>query len=99
MRRIGFHQLGGGANIFFGGQAAEDRRFLRQIADAQPRAAVHRQPGDVMAIELDGAVIGADEAGDHVKKGGLAGAIGTQQADHFAALQGQADAAHHGALS
>ena len=40
---IGLQQFGGGADILFGGQAAEDRGFLRQIADAQPRAAVHGQ--------------------------------------------------------
>ena len=41
--RIGSTQLGGGADVLFGGHAAEDRGFLRQIADAEPRAAVHRQ--------------------------------------------------------
>ena len=43
-RAIGLQQFGGGADILFGGEAAEDRGFLRQIADAQARAAVHGQP-------------------------------------------------------
>ena len=84
-RGIGFHQFGGGADILFGGQAAKDRGFLRQIADAQPRAAVHGQAGHVMAVDLDRAVVGRHQAGDHVEAGGLAGAIGAQQAHHFAA--------------
>ena len=96
--RIGLDQFGGGADILFGGEAAEDRGFLRQIADAQPGAAVHRKAGDVMAVHLDGAGIGRDQAGDHVEAGGLAGAVGTQQAHHFAAVHRQADRAHHGAL-
>ena len=50
---IGLEQFGGGADILFGGQAAEDRGFLRQIADAQAGAAVHGQAGDVMAVDLD----------------------------------------------
>ena len=33
--------------------AAEDRGFLRQVADAAPRARVHRQRRDVLAVELD----------------------------------------------
>ena len=43
--------------------------------------------GDVVAVELDGAVVGRDQAGDHVEAGGLAGAVGAQQAHHFAAPQ------------
>ena len=31
---------------------AEDRRLLRQVADALPRADVHRIAGDVGAVEL-----------------------------------------------
>ena len=51
--RIGFDQFGGGADVLFGRQSAEDRGLLRQIADAQPRAAIHRKARDVVAVELD----------------------------------------------
>ena len=98
LARIGFDQFGGGADVLFGGQAAEDRCFLRQIANAQPRAAIHRQPRDVVAFDLDRAGIGRDEAGDDVEAGRLAGAVGSQKAHDFAALHRQADAAHDGAL-
>ena len=36
-----------------------------------------------------------DEAGNHVEAGGLAGAVGAEQPDHFAALDVQADRTHH----
>ena len=35
-----------------------------------------------------------DQAGDHVEHGGLAGAVGAQQADRLAAARGEADALH-----
>jgi hypothetical protein len=75
--------------------AAEDRGFLRQIAQAGAGALVHRQGGDVLAIEVDRAVVGRDQAGDHVETGGLAGAVGAQQAGHLAAAQGETDVPHH----
>ena len=38
-------------DIFLDGQAPEDRRLLGQIADALPRADVHRIGGQVMLVE------------------------------------------------
>ena len=38
-------------DILLDGQAAEDRGFLRQIAEAEDCAAVHRQMGDVAPVE------------------------------------------------
>lgn len=40
------------------------------------RAAVHREARDVLAIQLDIAAVGADEAGDDVETGGFARAVG-----------------------
>jgi hypothetical protein len=85
--------------FLFGGEAAEDRGFLRQIADAQPRAAIHRQFRDVMAVEFDRAVIGGDEPGDHVEAGRLAGAVGSQQPTTSPRRKRQAHGAHHGPLA
>src|SRR3546814_614231 len=70
------------------------RRFLRQVAHAQARAGVHRLGGDVAAVEHDLALVGRDQADDHVEAGGLAGAVGAEQADDFARVQGQAEVAH-----
>jgi hypothetical protein len=52
--------------------------------------------GDVVAVEADHAAIGGDEAGDHVENGGLAGAIGAEQADRLAVAQLQSGVLHDG---
>ena len=85
------------ADVLLDGQAAEDRGLLRQVADAEAGAPVHRQPGDVVAVELDAAVVGLDQPGDHVEDGGLAGAVRAEQADRLAAPHIKRDALHHGA--
>src|SRR5579863_7580577 len=76
-------------------QAAEDRRFLRQIADPQASAAVHRQFGDVLAVEGDAPHIGTNEPGDDVEAGRLAGAVWAKQPNRLAALHRYIDAAQH----
>ena len=43
---------------------------------------------------MDAAAIGLDQAGDHVEHRGLAGAVGTEQADRLAAPHIKADPAH-----
>src|SRR3546814_8080104 len=75
-------------------ELAEHRRFLRQGAHAQARAGVHRLGGDVATVEHDLALVGGHEADDHVETGGLAGAVGPEQADDFAGVEGQAEIAH-----
>ena len=83
-----------GADILLDIEAAEDRGFLRQVADAEPGALVHRQRRDVVAVELDASLVGLDQAGDHIEHRGLAGAVGAEQADRLAAADIQADALH-----
>src|SRR5690606_6143921 len=39
--------------------------------------------------------IGRHQADDHVEAGGLAGAVGAEQADDFAGIEGQAEIPHH----
>ena len=90
----GLDDLEHGADILLDGEAAEDRGFLRQIADAEPRALIHRQLGHVVAVEFDGAAIRLDQPGDHVEHRGLAGAVRAEQADGLAAADIDADAAH-----
>src|SRR5262249_41825305 len=79
--------------------AAEDRGLLRQIADAEPGAPIHRQLGDVGAVEIDLADIGRDQAGDDVEAGGLAGAVRAEQSDRLAALDRHIDVAQHRPLA
>ncbi len=84
-----------GADVVLHGQAAEDRGLLRQVADAEPRAAVHRHGGDVEAVDLDRPLVDRHEAGDHVEAGRLAGAVGAEQADRLAGAHAERHAAHH----
>src|SRR2546422_2964076 len=70
--------------VLLDGQLAENRRFLRQVAQAQARAPVHRQARNIAMVEFDRARIRPDEAHDHVEGGGLARAIGTEQTHYLA---------------
>ena len=54
---VGLHHLEHRADIVLDIEAAEDRRFLRQIADAEAGALVHRQMRDVVAVEFDDAAV------------------------------------------
>ncbi len=86
-------------DVVFDAEAAEDRGLLRQIADAEAGAPVHRQPGDVAAVDQDAAAVDRNETGDHVEHGGLAGTVRSQQPDRLAAADGETDPAHHLALA
>ena len=92
---VGLDHLQHRADVLLDVEAAEDRGFLRQVADAEPRALVHRQRGDVVAVELDAAGVGFDQPGDHVEDRGLAGAVRPEQADRLAAAHVEAGALHH----
>src|SRR5258708_18089904 len=83
------------ADIFLDIEAAEDRGFLRQIADAEASALVHRQFGDVAAVELDAAFVGFDHARRRVEPGRLAGAVRAEHADGLALAHVKADAFDH----
>src|SRR5215217_4172784 len=88
-----------GEDIALNTHAAENGRLLRQVPHAQSSTLEERQMGDVVAIELDLAGIGAHEPHDHGEDGGLARAIGTQQPHRLAPSHRDRDIAHHGALA
>jgi hypothetical protein len=60
---------------------------LEGAADAQARNRVRRLAGDRLAVKDDLAFAGRVDAGDEVKNGGLAGAVGANQADQLAGVQ------------
>src|SRR5262249_7646741 len=75
---VRLHDLENRADILFHIEAAKDRRFLRQIADAEPRPLVHGKVSDLVAVEFDVPAISLDQAGNHVEGRGLPGAVGSQ---------------------
>ncbi len=92
---FGLGDFENGADILLDRETPENRRLLRQIADTEPRPAIHRQTGDFLAVDFDAAGVGGDQPGDDVEAGRLAGAVRAEQTDHLAALHRYADIAQH----
>ena len=69
--------------------------FLRQIADPQPRAAIHRQRGHILAVDQHLPAFGRHQPGNGIKAGGLARPVRPQQRHHLAPVQVHADIADH----
>ena len=90
-RAVGLGHLEHRDDILLDRHAAENRRLLRQIAEAEDRPAVHRQLGDVLAVEEDPAAVGLHQAHHRIEAGGLAGAVRPEQADDFAAMDVERD--------
>src|ERR1043165_8735133 len=78
-------------------EASKHRGLLRQVGDAQARAPVDRQMRELVAVEVDRARVDRHEPHDHVEAGRLAGAVGAEQADDFAARDLERNVLHHGA--
>ena len=57
--RAGFED---GQDVVADRQFAEDRGFLRQVADAMAGSFVHTQRGQVFAVQLDAAPVGQIDA-------------------------------------
>src|SRR5262245_19057347 len=74
------------ADVVRHAQRPEDRRLLRQVAQAELGAPVHGQPRDVAARQVDAALVAAHEADDHVERSRLAGAVRAEQPHDLAAL-------------
>src|SRR5437879_4914821 len=74
----------GDGDVVETGEAAEGLRDLERAADAEPRDAVGRQPGEVTAVEADGPRVGRVDARDRVDQGALAGAVGPDEPDDLA---------------
>ena len=81
------------------GQLAKDGRFLRKIADPQPRTPIHGIVRDTDVGEIDIAVRGFLKTDDHVKCGRLARAIGTQEANDLALVDTDRDTVNNGAAA
>ena len=80
-----------GAEVVLDRQAAENRRFLRQIAHAHLRALVDRfvgQLGDLSLVvfQKNASFVGLDESHDHIEGRGLARSVGAEQSDDLALI-------------
>ena len=80
-------------------QAAEDRRLLREVAEAHPGADVHGAARQFVPVEAHGARVAGDQADDHVEARRLARPVGSEQADDLPALHGEADVVDDGAAA
>jgi hypothetical protein len=88
-------QLQHGADVLLHIELAEDRGLLRQVRQPQARALVDGQVLHRPAVDGNRARIGAHQAHHHVERGGLARAVGPEQAHHLASVHRQVHVAHH----
>jgi len=79
-------------------RGAAGRAGRRAAAGGEVEPAEQRRPVAVepLAEQPDLAGVGGDQPEDHVQGGGLAGAVGTEQADDLARADPEADAVHGG---
>ena len=89
-----------GADVLLDRQLAEHRGFLRQVRQAE-RARAGGSAGSRCRRRSMSMSPASErhQADDHVERGGLAGAVRAEQADHFAAVDLQRHVAHHQALA
>ena len=73
-------RLGGDPHVLEHGGAGQDVGDLVRARDGLRGDRVGRQPGDVLAVEHDAAARRAEHAGQAVEEGGLAGAVGADDA-------------------
>ena len=74
---------------------AKHAGLLRQVADARPGTLVHRIVGYLLIIEIHMALVGNDQPRGHVKRGGLARTVRSQQADNLSLLHIEVHAIGH----
>ena len=94
---VQFAQFQDGADVLRDGQLAKDRCLLRQVG--QPRRA-RRWIGvwvKFCVVQEQVAAVQRHQAHHHVKAGGFAGAVGSEQTDDFAAGNFQRDILDDGA--
>ena len=74
------------------GHGAEEGEVLEGSADAEIGDAVGRRPQQRAALEEDVALVRGVEAAEAIEKGGLAGAVGADQADDLPLVDVEGDA-------
>ena len=92
-------QLAQGHEVLPDREAAEDAGFLGQVADAQPRTAVHGQGRHVLAHPADAALVRGFYAHHHVEGRGLSCPVGPQEAHNLPSAHKEAHIPHHGTVA
>jgi len=87
-----------GEEILFDGESLEDAGLLREVSHSEASAEVHGEPGDIAAVEEDGAAVGVDHSHDDAEGGGFSGAVATEEPDDFGGLDVEGDAVDDGAV-
>ena len=77
-----------------GGQVLEQVQFLVHEGDAAAHRAADGQPRHFRAVELDRAGARRDNAAEDLHQRRFAGAVLSDEADHFALADGKADVVH-----
>ena len=73
-------------------RVGEQLDALERAPDAAPGPLVHGEPGDVVAVELDGAAVAAEHPEQAVEERRLAGAVRADEADPLALVDVDVDA-------
>ena len=90
-------RLEDGEHVLLDAELAKHGRLLREVADPEPRPPVHGFLGEIVAIERDPSLVGADQTGDHVEARRLPRPVGAEQPDDLPLLEPQAHVVHHAA--
>src|SRR5690625_1047842 len=89
---IGIHEdVAAHQNVVEHAHAAEERDVLKGAGDAAPRDAMRLQVVDLSALEGDRPFLRRVESGDGVDEGGLARAVGADQAEDLALADARRD--------
>jgi hypothetical protein len=73
----------GDFNIVKHRQFLKKSNILKGSSDAQSSTLIGSQAGDISVVEGDMATGGSEDTGKQVEYGGLAGPVGSDQADQF----------------
>ena len=76
-------------------EAEEDPSALGDVRDAESRARARRGRREIVAVERNAAGDGLDDPRHHAQGRRLPCAVGAQQRDHLAGVDGDADVADH----
>ena len=91
---VGAH-IGAHHQVFSDRHSGQDAAAFRRLGDAGADDLVGPIGVNLRAVKGDRALARLDDAGDGLQQGRLAGAIGADQSDDLAFLDGQSDAMQH----